>query len=214
MGGASGRAGEPSIGGEPLLHLIGDSVSDSCSVNLIPANNDHVYNLPKSYNSSLSSHALRQAFPIWSLSEISHPCVQFSSCHNASVQGDGGLRVSNAVGGSSTDDISSPTEWTGMCNYLTAAYIFLSNAYQWILIAVLSVWYVISPPQSFWNVGMWFQPSSCSCQPCQRALITNSGSHSCQITAKLLQNFVLNPKASPCVGARWSSWAVHALTVL
>ena len=130
MGGASGRAGAPIIGGEPLLHLIGDF-------------------------------------------------------------GDGGLRVSNAVGGSSTDEISSPTEWTGMCHYLTAAYIFLSNAYQWILIAVLSVWYVISPPQSFWNVGMWFQPSSlssCSCQLCQRALITNSGSYSGQITAKLLQN--------------------------
>ena len=37
MGGASGRAGEPSIGGEPLLHPIGDSVSDSCSVNSKPA---------------------------------------------------------------------------------------------------------------------------------------------------------------------------------
>ena len=42
MGGASGRAGEPSIGGEPLLHPIGDSVSDSCSVNSKPTNNDHV----------------------------------------------------------------------------------------------------------------------------------------------------------------------------
>ena len=37
MGGASGRAGDPSIGGEPLLHPIGDSVSDSCSVNSKPA---------------------------------------------------------------------------------------------------------------------------------------------------------------------------------
>ena len=205
MGGAPGRAGAPIIGGEPLLHPIGDFVSDSYSVNLKSAKNDHVLctMLPTSYNSSsLASHALRQAFPIWSLSEISHPCVQFSSCHNASVQGDGGLRVSNAVGGSSTDDISSPTEWTGMCNYLTAAYIFLSNAYQWILIAVLSAWYVISSPQSFWNVGMWFQPvwnilgpRYSSFQPCQRALTANSDSYFGQITAKLLQNFCFEPQS-------------------
>ena len=42
MGGTSGRAGDPSIGGDPLLHLIGDIVSDSCSVNSKPTKNDHV----------------------------------------------------------------------------------------------------------------------------------------------------------------------------
>ena len=42
MGGASGRAGDPSIGGDPLLHLIEDIVSDSCSVNSKPTNKDHV----------------------------------------------------------------------------------------------------------------------------------------------------------------------------
>jgi hypothetical protein len=94
-----------------------------------------------------------------------------------------------------------------MCNYLTAAYIFLSNAYQWILIAVLSAWYVISSPQSFWNVGMWFQPvwnilgsRYSSFQPCQRALTANSDSYFGQITAKLLQNFCFEP---PSVALCW-----------
>ena len=159
--------------------------------------------LPTFYNPSLSSHALRQAFPIWSLSEISHPCVQLSSCHNASVQGgDGGQRVSNALRGASSDAFPPSTERSGMCHYFTAAYILFSNVFQWILIAVLSAWYVISPPQSLWNVGMWFQPSSCSCQPCQRALITNSGSYSCQIAAKLLQNFCFEPQS---VALCWST---------
>ena len=189
MGGASGRAGEPSIGGEPLLHLIGDIVSDSCSVNSKPINNDHVYNLPTSDNSSLSSHALRQAFPIWSLSEISHPCVQLSSCHNAFVQGKGGAECdSNASRRAAFEALPPFIEQSGMCNYPTAAYILFSNMCQWILIAVLSVWSVFSPPQSFWNVGMWSQPS-------QRALITNSGSYFCQFTAKLLQNFCFEPQS-------------------
>ena len=74
-----------------------------------------------------------------------------------------------------------------MCNYPTAAYIFFSNMCQWILIAVLSVWSVFSPPQSFWNAGMWSQPG-------QRALIINAGSYFCQFTAELLQNFCFEPQ--------------------
>ena len=188
MGGASGRAGDPSIGGEPLLHPIGDTVSDSCSVNSKPTNKDHVYTmLPMFYNSSLSSHALRQAFPIWSLSEISHPCVQLSSCHNAFVQGGREERVFNASRGASSDVLPPSIERSGMCQYPTAAYIFFSNMCQWTLIAVLSVWFVFSPPQSFWKAGMWSQPS-------QRALIINSGSYFCQFTAELLQNFCFDPQ--------------------
>ena len=103
MGGTSGRAGDPSDGEDFLSHSIGETVSGSCSVHSIFTNNDHVYNLPTSYNSSLSSHALRQAFPIWSLPEISHPCAQLSSCHNAFVQGGSEERDSNALRRASFD---------------------------------------------------------------------------------------------------------------
>ena len=66
---------------------------------------------------------------------------------------------------------------------------------QWILIAVLSVSSVSSPSQSFWNVGMWSQPS-------RRSLINNSGSYSRQFTAKLLQNFCFEPQSvALCLGA-------------
>ena len=87
MGGAPGRAGEPSDGEDLQTHPIGDSVSDSRSVNDVSAKIDHVKNVPTfTFKSSLSSHAVRLAFPIWSLVEISHPRVQLSNCHTALVR--------------------------------------------------------------------------------------------------------------------------------
>ena len=169
MGGAPGQAGEPSDGEDLQTHPIGDSVSDSRSVNRVSAKIDHFSNVPTFiFKSSLSSHAVRLAFPIWSLVEISRPRVQLSSCHTALVQGEGGARNSDASRKASFDARPPSVEQRGMCNCPIAAYILFLNVCQWILVAVLSVWPVCGPPQNLWIVGL---PS----QPDQRALITNSG---------------------------------------
>ena len=97
MGGAPDIGG-PSDGEDLQTHPIGDSVSDSRSVSAVPTKIDHVNNLPTLiFKSSLSSHALRQAFPVWTSMETSHPFVlvlvlilgtshhQADACHLASV---------------------------------------------------------------------------------------------------------------------------------
>ena len=155
MGGASGRAGEPSIGGEPLLHPIGDSVSDSCSVNSKPAKNDRVcIMLPTFYNSSQTSHALRQALPVWISMETSHPFIQFSSCLTAFTQGGRAAeRVSNVLQSVPVGAPVSYLEQSGTCNYIFAAYTPIPTTIlcQWILIAAMSLWFIFNPPRSSWN---------------------------------------------------------------
>ena len=154
MWGALGRAGDPSIGGEPLLHLIGDTVSDSCSVNSMSINNDHVYNLPTFYNSSLSSHALRQALPVWISMETSHPFIQFSSCLTAFTQGGRAAeRVSNVLRSVPVGAPASYLEQSDKCNYLFAAYTLIPTTIlcQWILIAVMSLWFIFNLPRSSWK---------------------------------------------------------------
>ena len=77
MGGAPDIGG-PSDGEDLQTQPIGDSVSGSYSVSSESTKTDHVNNLPMLIlKSSLSSHAVRQAFPIWFLVEISHPRAQF-----------------------------------------------------------------------------------------------------------------------------------------
>ena len=155
MGGASGRAGEPSIGGEPLLHPIGDSVSDSCSVNSKPAKNDRVcIMLPTLYNSSQTSHALRQALPVWVSTETSHPFIQFSSCLTAFTQGGRAAeRVSNVLRSVPVGAPASYLEQSGVCNYLFAVYTLIPTTIlcQWILIAVMRLWFIFNLPRSPWK---------------------------------------------------------------
>ena len=124
MGGTSGRAGDPSDGGDPLLHSIGDIVSGSCSVNSKPTKDDHVYTmLPIFYNSSQTSHALRQALPVWVSTETSHPFIQFSSCLTAFTQGGRAAeRVSNVLRSVPVGAPASYLEQSGMCSYFLAAY--------------------------------------------------------------------------------------------
>ena len=81
MEGTSGRADDPSDGEKSLSHSIGETVSGSRSVHSMFTNNDNVYNLPTLIlELRLSSHALRQAFPVWTSMETSHPFIQLSSC--------------------------------------------------------------------------------------------------------------------------------------
>ena len=188
MGGASGRAGEPSIGGEPLLHPIGGSVSDSCSVNSKPAKNDRVcIMLPTFYNSSQTSHALRQALPVWISMETSHPFIQFSSCLTAFTQGGRAAeRVSNVLQSVPVGAPVSYLEQSGMCNYIFAAYTLIPTTIlcQWILIAAMSLWFIFNLPRSSWkSVKLCSLVESCVTsrhQSRQRALIISSGSYLCQ----------------------------------
>ena len=86
--------------------------------------------------------------------EISRPRAQFSSCHTALVQGEGGARNSDASRKASFDARPPSIEQRGMYNYPFAAYILFLNMCQWTLIAVLSVWPVFGPPRSLWNAGL------------------------------------------------------------
>ena len=154
MGGTSGRAGDPSIGGDPLLHLIGDIASDSCTVNSKPINNDDVYTLPIFYNSSQTSHALRQALPVWVSMETSHPFIQFSSCLTAFTQGGRAAeRVSNVLRSVPVGAPTSYLEQSGMCNYLFAAYTLTPTTIlcQCVLIAVMRLWFIFNLPRSSWK---------------------------------------------------------------
>ena len=166
MGNMPGR-GASSNGGNLQTQNIGDSVSDSCSVNRESTTIDHVNNLPMLIlKSRQSSHAVGQAFPIWSLVEVSHPSAQFSSCRTDLVQGGGGARDSDASRKASFDVRPPSIEQSGASNYFIAAYILLLNVCQW------------------------------SSQPSQRALITISGAHLCQFTAKLLKNICFEPRSA------------------
>ena len=152
MGGTSGRAGDPSDGGDPLSHSIGETVSGSRSVHSMFTNNDHVYNLPTlTFKSSLSSHALRQALPVWTSMETSHPFIQLSSCLTAFTQGGRAAeRVSNVLRSVPVGAPTSYLEQSGMCNYLFAAYTLIPTTIlcQWILIAVMRLWFIFNLPRS------------------------------------------------------------------
>jgi len=161
-------------------------VSDSCSVNSKPAKNDRVcIMLPTFYNSSQTSHALRQALPVWVSTETSHPFIQFSSCLTAFTQGGRAAeRLPNVLQNVPVGAPVSYLEQSGMCNYIFAAYTLIPTTIlcQWILIAAMSLWFIFNPPRSSWN-------QLCSLvelcvtsrhQLHQRALIISSGSYLCQ----------------------------------
>jgi hypothetical protein len=154
MGGTSGRAGDPSDGEDSLSHSIGDTVSGSCSVHSVFTNNDHVYNLPTFYNPSLSSHAMRRAFPVWTSMETSHPFIQLSSCLTAFTQGGRAVeRVSNVLRSVPVGAPASYLEQSGVCNYLFAAYTLIPTTIlcQWIFIAVMRLWFIFNLPRSSWK---------------------------------------------------------------
>ena len=98
MGGAPG-SGASSDGEDLQTQHIGDSVVDSCSVSRESTKTDHVDNQPTfTLESSLSSHAVRHAFPVWTSMKTSHPFIQLSSCLTAFTQGGRAAeRVSNVL---------------------------------------------------------------------------------------------------------------------
>ena len=123
MGDVPGR-GISSDGGNPQTQHIGDPVSDSCNVNCKPTS-DHVNNLPMLIlESCQSSHlVVRQAFPVWTSMETSHPFIQLSSCLTAFTQGGRAAeRVSNVLRSVPVGTPASYLEQSGMCSYLFAAY--------------------------------------------------------------------------------------------
>ena len=85
MGDVPGR-GTSSVGGTQTQH-IGDSVSNSSNVNF-KSTTDHVNNLPMLILESCqtSHHVVRQAFPVWTSMENSHPFTQLSGCLTAFIQ--------------------------------------------------------------------------------------------------------------------------------
>ena len=187
MGGAPDIGG-PSDGVDLQTQTIGESVSGSCSVNCESTKIDHVYNLQTPiFKSSLSSHALRQAFPVWTSMETSHPFIQLSSCLATFTQGGRAAElVSNALRSVPVGTPASYLEQSGMCNYLFAAYALIPTTIlcQWILIAVMSLWFIFNLPRSSWKSVKMCSPVESRVtsrhQSRQRALIFGSGSYLCQ----------------------------------
>ena len=187
MGGAP-DIGVPSDGVDLQTQLIGDSVSSSYSVSSESTKTDHVYNLPMLIlKSCQSSHALRQAFPVWTSMETSHPFIQLSSCLTTFTQGGRAAeRVSNVLRSVPVGTPASYLEQSGMCNYLFAAYTLIPTTIlcQWILIAVMRLWFIFNLPRSSWKSVKMCSPVESRVtsrhQSRQRALIFGSGSYLCQ----------------------------------
>ena len=123
----------------------------------------------------------------WTSMETSHPFIQLSSCLTAFTQGGRAAeRVSNVLRSVPVGAPTSYLEQSGMCNYFFAAYTLIPTTIlcQWILIAVMRLWFIFNLPRSSWKSAKMCSPVESRVtsrhQSRQRALIFGSGSYLCQ----------------------------------